>query len=250
MRQLFIQATNNQNFDDIIVSPITKVMSLNPRYNFRINDYSELHKVLHNNNYSIGVYQFFNSDGDLQQEKFSILISNYMKYTNDLRGKYFIHNNYIKQYVNNNNCFCIKYAVFPAKNITATVHNINENIISQLKSTSYIQVLDNLILESMAAMKNNCYWIYDNTFTYQRGDKLDLFFCCMIKEYLFFSSFKVPIKFINKREINVKNILDSASITATEQFKQLINKDITNQMDFFVNLKNRLNARAVLQSLI
>lgn len=250
MRQLFIQATNNQNFDDIIVNPITKVMSLNPRYNFCINNYSELNEVLHYNNYSIGVYQFFNLDGDLQQEKFVILISKSMRYMNDLRGKYFIHNNYIKQYVNNNNCFCIKYAIFPAENITATVHNINENIIDQLKSTSYIQVLNNSILKSMAIMKNNCYWIFDNTFTYQRNDKLDLFFGCIIKEYLFFSSFKVPIKFINKQGINVKNILDSASITATAQFKQLINKNIANQTDFFVNLKNRLNAQAVLQSLI
>ena len=249
MRQLFIQTTNNQNFDDIIVSPITKVMSLNPRYNFRINDYSELNNVLHYN-YSIGVYQFFNLDGDLQQEKFSILISKSMKYKNDLQGKYFIHDSYIKQYVNNNDCFCIKYAIFPAENITASVHNINENIIDQLKSTSYIQTLNDSILKSMAIMKNNCYWIYDNTFTYQQNDKLDLFFCCMIKEYLFFSSFKVPITFISDQEINIKNILDLADTTATAQFKQLINKDVTNQMDFFVNLKNRLNAQAVLQSLI
>lgn len=250
MRQLFIQATNNQNFDDIIISPITKVMSLNPKYNFRINDYSELHKVLSYHNYSIGVYQFFNLDGNLQREKFSILISNYMKYTKDPQGKYFIPDNYIKQYINDNNCFCIKYAIFPAENITATVHNINENIISQLKSTSYIQALNNSILESMATMKNNCYWIYDNTFTYQQNDKLDVFFCCMIKEYLFFSSFKVPITFISGQEINVKNILDLADTTAIAQFKQLINTDITNQMDFFINLKNRLNAQAVLQLLI
>lgn len=250
MRQLFIQATNNQNFDDIIVSPITKVMSLNPRYNFRINNYNELNKVLSCNHYSIGIYQFFNLDGDLQREKFSILISKYIKYTNDFRGKYFIHDDYVKQYINNNNCFCIKYTVFPAENITASIHNINENITNQLKSTSYIKTLNNSILKSMTIIKNNCYWIYDNTFTYQQNDKLDVFFCCIIKEYLFFSSFKVPITFISDREINVKNILDLANMTAIVRFKQLINKDITNQTNFFINLKDRLNARAVLQSLI
>lgn len=247
MRQLFIQAMNNQNFDNIIISPIAKVINLNFKYNFRINNYSELNKVLSCNNYLISVYQFFNLDRSLQREKFSILIP---KYTNDLRGKYFIHNNYIKRYVNDNNCFCLKYALFPAVNITASVHNINENIISQLKSTSYIQILNSSILKSMTIMKNNCYWIFDNTFTYQQNDKLDIFFGCMIKDHLFLSSFKVPITFISEQEINVKNILDLASVTAVAQFEQLINKDVTNQTNFFINLKNRLNAKALLQLLI